>query len=266
MARNSEMDILLVHYYSKTMYANKPLVRAGDGSVKESFLRRLKDFAYPAGDGLSYPFVEPPSGVNVGYECQAAFTPSAAIIKRAQQADIDLIVMATHTRLSPLDRWLGSTAITVSESCDRPIFLVPPNARYTPFNNIVVANHQQTADPYPLWQLEGLVDFYGAEVHFVTVEDMEELSVARFVPWKLMEQLAHNATTKVDYTFTVSTVDEDDISEGLLEYADDISADLIVIVNQIRNRWYSLVHASLTQDLALRSRRPILVLHTEKKR
>ena len=50
-----------------------------------------------------------------------------------------------------------------------------------------------------------------------------------------------------------------------MNYADEVNADLVVIVNDSRNRWQAFLQATLTQDLALRANRPVLVLHTEGK-
>lgn len=263
LANELSMDVVLVHYYSASVNPNEPLYIAGDGGIQGSYLRRLQDFAYPTGDGIDYPLVEPPCGVSLSFETSVSLATSADIIERAHKEDIDLVIMPTRSSKKMLGKWLGSTSTTVSEACDRPVFLIPPGARFTTFDRIVVANNHATADPLPLWQIEGLADLYEAKVHFVHIENDHQPQSRRFVPWALMEELVGEGN-EVDYPFEVVSVQEGDITAGLLNYAEAIEADLVVVVNRLRKRWQALLRASLTQDVALHSEEfPILVLHTQ---
>ncbi|MEM9261911.1 MAG: universal stress protein, partial [Bacteroidota bacterium] len=228
----------------------------------ESHLNQLRHFAYPSGDGSNYAIVEPPQGVELTYEAAVSLAPSADILQRASQPDISLVVMATRSTRRVLGTWLGSTATTVSEACVRPVFLIPPKAPFSEFKRIVVANNHATAEPYPLWQLEGLADLYGAMVHFVHVEHPKRDLPLRFAPWKLMEQLV-DEQLGAEYPFEILSVENKDIAKGLLEFSDSVNANLLVIFNQRRSRWHALLRATLTQSLALRAQLPVLVLHTE---
>jgi len=257
------MDVVLVHYYEGSFNPGEPFVLKDGRSIHDSYLEQLRDFAVSNADGIDYPLLEPPSGVEVTYETAVALAPSADIINRARMDDIDLVVMATRSSKKLLERWLGSTSITVSEACQRPVFLIPPKVRFTPFKRVVVANNHATADPLPLWQVKGIADLYRAEVHFVHVEKENELGPFRFVPWALMEELVGQAG-EADYPFKVVSVAKNDVTEGLLNYAEEIDAELVVVVNRLRSRWQALFRTTLTQDLALHGEdRPLLVLHTQ---
>ena len=262
LAEAFQLDLVLVHYSLGSIDPGQPLTFGGDGSLHSSFLERLRGFARSTAEGVDYPLAEPPKGVNITYESEIVFSISASIIARAAQSDIAMVVMAPRSSKKLLGKWLGSISTTVSESCNRPVYLVPDEARFHPFEKIVVANNHVSAETYPLWQIEDLAELFKARVHFVHVEWPRQFGPLRFVPWRLMEKLVGDAPT-AKYPFDVVTVEQKDITTGLLEYADEEDADLIVIVNNLRNRWRSLLHASLTQDLALRAKRPILVLHTE---
>lgn len=262
LAAEFQLDLVLVHYSLGSIDPGQPLVFGGDGSLHGSHVERLRGFAYSTAEGVDYPLAEPPKGVNVTYESEIVFSVSASIIARAAQSDIAMVVMAPRSSKKLLGKWLGSISTTVSESCNRPVYIVPEDARFRPFKKIVVANNHVSAETYPLWQIEGLATRFKASVHFVHVEWPRQFGPLRFVPWRLMEKLVGDSPT-AKYPFDVVTVEKEDITRGLLEYAQEEDADLVVIVNNLRNRWRSLLHASLTQDLALRAKRPILVLHTE---
>ena len=260
LAEDLDLDVVLVHYYSGSIDPRSPLVIAGDGTIQGSQEERLRQFAYASAEEPSYPLLEPPCNVAVTYEVEPALRPAAAITRRAAAPDISLVVLPPRSSGSLLGKWLGSTATTVSETCDRPVYLVPPEARYRRPRQVVVADNKATADPYPLWQLEELTVAYGARVHFVHVEKPARELALRYTPWPLMEELLE-AERDAELPFEVVTVEDKDISQGLLDYADTIDADLLVIINQTRGHWQAVLRASLTQDLTLRSSLPVLVLH-----
>lgn len=261
LADKMGLDVLLAHYYSGSIDPRTTLYFGGDGTIQGSHEERMRQFAHPTAEGVDYPLIAPHVGITVTYETGVRISPASAIIRRARRADISIIVMPPHSSDTLLGRWLGSTAITVSEASDRPVYLVPSHALYRPFRRLVVANNHQLANPYPLWQLKGLAEMYGAKVHFVHIKKPDRCLPLKFEPWRSMENLTR-AQPGTEYPFEVNTVEDKDVSQGLMDYAEDIEADLLVVINRTRSYWQAIAHATLTQDLALRSRLPILVLHT----
>ncbi|MBC6995423.1 universal stress protein [Neolewinella lacunae] len=265
LAQALKLEVVLAHYSLGSLNPGQPLVFTGDGSLRDSSLERLRDFAKSSGaeEADDAPGLEFPAGVTVHYETEYVFSVSASIIARASKPDIALVVMATRSSKKLLDKWLGSTSTTVSEACQRPVYLIPADVKYRPFQKIVVANNDTSAETYPLGQIEGLATTFQAEIHFVHVEWPDQFAPLRFVPWRLMEKLHREAPADGRYPYEVVTVENQDVTAGLLEYAATVDADLVVIVNRLRNRWRSLLAATLTQNLALRAERAVLVLHTE---
>jgi nucleotide-binding universal stress UspA family protein len=264
LAKNLKFDLVLAHYYGPGINATEPLVVKDDGSLGEDYTERLRAFARPVGPNLDYPQVDLPADVTIHYESEVALANSATIINRAKQSDISLVVMATRSTKRFMGNWLGSTSTTVSEACTRPVFLIPEDAHFTPFNQVVVANNHQTEEPYPLWKLEGLADIFKGALHFVHIRNPDQAQPPRLELWRSMNDLASDLSEhQAPYPFKVVTVDAKDISKGLLEYAEQVDADLVVVINQRRSRWQSLLSNSLSQFIALRSTRPLLVLHME---
>lgn len=257
LAKRLNVGVILSHYYGGSFSPNRPLLLGRNTSIKDGYLQRLESFAKCDIEGNESTMLAD-SGVKVAYEAEVALSPSAAVLHRANEADIDLIIMATRSTVNVADRWLGSNSTTVSESAPKPVFLIPPQVTYKEFERIVIANHHETAEPYPLWQINILAQLTGAKMHFVSVENLDEPDHVKFVPWKLMDELAKQENDN----YEIVTVDEDDITAGLLDYAGDINAQLLVIVNRLRSHWRSVLHPSLTQHIALRTDIPLLVLHT----
>ncbi|WP_116108640.1 universal stress protein [Lewinella sp. IMCC34191] len=256
VAKARGLDVILVHYYSGSIDPRANLYIGGDGSIQGSFEARLREFAYRGCGDL--PAVEPPTGVEVTYETGVSLRPAVAISKRAGEADVDLVVMPARSSASLLGKWLGSTTSTVSETCNRPVLIVPPGYSYRPVGEIVVADNRGTAGSFPFAELSRVAEVSGSRLHMVHVHrtDAEILTLSPFFGDRAA---AHPDDPAI--TYRVAIVNQDDISQGLLTYADRIDADLIVIFNRTRRHWQALLRATLTQDLAQRSTRPVLVLH-----
>ena len=260
LAENLGHDVILTHYYSGSIDPRAELSIGRDGTIGGGYDDRLREFAY-SGDLLPGAVaIEPPASVAVRYETDVSLTPAVAIARRARGADIALVVMAPRSTPSLLGRWLGSTATTVSESCERPVLIVPAEARYRPVREIVIADNGDTDRSYPLSFLDGFPAVRAARLHFVRVHPEANGPMARYAPWRSVLPTATQSFPTLDRFTTVDVADRD-ISRGLVAYAYRSGADLLVILNRRRPWWRALLQITLTQELALRSRLPVLVLH-----
>ncbi|MEM9835720.1 MAG: universal stress protein [Bacteroidota bacterium] len=262
LAENFNLGIQLVHYYSGSMDPNGSFYVAGDGTVQGSLQNRLEQFAQSATPEGEFPPISIPDGVQVDCEVGSALSFAQRINKRAEQDDIEFVVMATRTGNAVLEKWLGSTSATVSESCKRPIFLVPPTVRYEEIKNIVIANHHETAEDDPLEQIELLSAYTRAKLHFVNVVTANNRKGPQFIPYELMEELAEE-NSYWPHRYDIVSVKEKTVSGGLIKYAEQVEADLIVVVNQVRSYWKSLLYRGTTQAMTFTTDRPLLILHTE---
>ncbi|MEO1256540.1 MAG: universal stress protein, partial [Bacteroidota bacterium] len=110
LASATGRNVVLTHYRSESLIPSEYLQTNGGSDFPDSFLLRLKQFAYPAGHSPEIPLVDIPDNVSISYECRSVLSPANAIINRALEDDIDIVVMATRSSRAPLKDWLGSTS------------------------------------------------------------------------------------------------------------------------------------------------------------
>lgn len=260
LAGELQLDIVLAHLYNGSIDPSAPLHITGDGTIRGSYETRLQQFARPTAEGPDHPLTTIPDGVKVKMEVEGSLFAGPAILQRAEKEDVVGIVMATQSSSRILSKWVGSIATTVAEASERPVYLIPPSAQYRPLKTMVVANNREVADPYPLWQLEGLAALFNSKVYFTHVEKPVLNSPLRFKPWDFLDARSPNENP-VRYEFDFVTVKNTNVPRGLLDFADEVEAELLVIINRTRSRWQALLNVTLTQGLALRSQLPVLVLH-----
>jgi nucleotide-binding universal stress UspA family protein len=64
-------------------------------------------------------------------------------------------------------------------------------------------------------------------------------------------------------SFKIQSIYGEDKIEALKKYADANRINLMVFVSQHRGFWENLVHSSVTQNVAMASDIPIMVLHMD---
>lgn len=257
LAAETGRNIVLAHY-------DKNHFTAQSSEQKTATINRMDQFIQPTNHLRDFDFEELPANVKISFESHSVAQPVDSIVARAEQGDIDLVVMGSKASPSITKKWFGSTSVRVSMNCDRPVFLIPPSVKFTPFERILVANSVDVAEPYPLWQIKGLTEVYQSKVHFVHVDNEDQSANMRFSPWRLAEELM-DKEPKVSYPYTIASVNDDDISKGLLSYAQEVDANLVVLINRPERGATKIAHETLTQDIMLRADYPLLILHTEKK-
>ncbi|NJN33227.1 MAG: universal stress protein [Saprospiraceae bacterium] len=98
---------------------------------------------------------------------------------------------------------------------------------------------------------------FNAKVDFVHVDD---------TPWdedtdtdRLLDELF--AETDPDFAFEIHNIKRDNVVSGLKNYADKHKIDLIAFVSKHRNFWQNLIHSSVSQNVAISTHKPMLIMH-----
>ncbi|MCO6476288.1 MAG: universal stress protein [Phaeodactylibacter sp.] len=176
--------------------------------------------------------------------------------------DYDMVVMGTTGQSGVLEKIFGSVSSSVSQRAHCPVLLVPHNARFQPIRHIVYASNYESADQEMVDKLEKFNRPFKAHIHFVHVR-REKKESARFA--KAKEEIFRELFKEgePDFAFEVAEVENEDVAEGLSQYADDNKADLAVMVTRHRSIWQSLLHRSQTKRMALATHIPLMVLHLD---
>jgi K+-sensing histidine kinase KdpD len=107
--------------------------------------------------------------------------------------------------------------------------------------------------------IQDVIDFslpFQSELHFIHVEDFSS-GVSKIIWDELFTPANKNLSFKIQ-----SIYGEDKIEE-LKKYADANRINLMVFVSQHRGFWENLIHSSITQNVAMVSDIPIMVMHLD---
>ncbi|MCS6928130.1 MAG: universal stress protein [Saprospiraceae bacterium] len=185
--------------------------------------------------------------------------PEQVLVDLSERAD--LLVLATTGRGGLVRKLFGSVSIEVSKKAHSPVLLVPPQAIYRGFRNLLYASDFESAEPEAVAEAVAFAQRLGGNVHFVHVglpaeEDVERLE-------ERLKELYREASD-ASHPFIFSRVIREDVVEALHEYAFDHRIDLYIFVTHQRSFWEELLHRSITREMLLHTSTPVLVIHADK--
>lgn len=179
------------------------------------------------------------------------------IVSFCDREEVDLVVMGTKGKTNHRDFLMGSTTAKVTQRTSTPLLAIPESASIKPFSKMVFATDLVYNSSH---EIEKLIDF--AEINDATLtflhlnlrgeDHSQELK-------KLEEFISKHPYQKMN----MISSDTEDVSNGLIEFLKDSGTDLMVMSNHTKSLYQRLFHKSISREMILHSKVPILVFSKE---
>lgn len=252
-----EAQIDLIHFYYGFLNTQKPLIIREGMTAEATVLRELEQFIDYDEEDAKQVFTR--KRVNVVPK-PAVGVPDRQLIKLSKEGNINLIVMGTagENNINIERRIFGSTSTAVALDANCPVLVIPPEARYVGFKNILVAAGHTAPSMSDLNILKELTKDINPHYHFVNVVTGEGES---FIPaMQVFESQVSNEFSLEGKT-TIRQIEASTVGVGLETYAMENKIDLVVITTKRKGFLAKLLHDSQAQDTIIHSTLPILILH-----
>lgn len=188
-----------------------------------------------------------------GHAIQGSFVD--VISKIVQKELIDMIVMGTTGATGAKGILLGSNASNIVKHATVPVLLYPNDCGINSMKKVVFATDLEHVKGYETFlPIRQIVKETGAELDILHLEDVANQPIDEERETLILDtifvDLPHGFHTK-ELTYA-----EDDI----LDYAHDVSADLIAVVARSYGFFERLVHRSTSRKLSMLTDMPLLIL------
>ncbi len=196
------------------------------------------------------------AGVDVVQEVDVD-RPISKIKKTIKDDQVDLVVMGSKGS-SGLDEFLlGSNTEKVVRSAECPVLTVKHREPDFTVNEIVLASDFKREIRHAIDRFKVFQDLFGARIHLVYVNTPGAFESSSSIREKL-ESTAQKYGLK-NYTTNVynDTIEED----GILHFAEDIRADLIMMATHGRTGLSHLLSGSIAEDLVNHTKIPVLTFN-----
>lgn len=253
LAGEEPIEVKVVHAYHPSFDYSNPYLDMPAAEFEAIKRELLKNFIAEhtlavAGAGSVATVAEPVTELCIGFAGEE-------IVRLSKEAG--LVVMGTTGEGNLMEKVFGSVSTHVARNAHCPVLLVPGDCRCKGFKEIVFASNYNAADEAMLQQLLEMAGVGTANIHFVHVEAEagKPYSVAKVE----FEQAVRENMPEIG--FNAVRIACSDVEEGIVQYAEDIGADLIAMGTVHRSFLENLFHRSVTKRMAFHTTVPLLVMH-----
>ena len=250
-----DSSINVVHVYHPTYSPGYPIGGGINTLMLEPKKELMKQFIHQRDkdkDTINT-LIDVKSGIIAGFA-------GDEIVRLSKTEETDLIVMGTTGDNTILEKVFGSISTAVSKHAECPVLLVPKGAKFKAYRNIVYASDFEKIDSTVMDKIADFAGRFSAGIHLVDVHEHKEKGRYK-VTEQLLEQQLNNKLPKLE--FRMAEVESSSVWEGLNQYAEDHEVDLLVMVTKHRKTWENMLHKSVTREVAVHSKLPILILHVD---
>ena len=179
--------------------------------------------------------------------------PGENIVDQSKTGNVDLIVMGTTGESGILEKVFGSISSHVARKAHCPVLLVPNGVSFTECQNILFATDKKAADEVLIENIPYLLTCPHANVHFAHVNETEGKE------YHVEDLSFFNPALKGQFHFV--NIESENVFDGLNRYAKEKLVDAMVMATARRPFFEELFHKSMTKQMALNTRMPLLIMH-----
>jgi nucleotide-binding universal stress UspA family protein len=181
-----------------------------------------------------------------------------SIIETASDENASLIILGSNGMDSESNSHVGSNAINISKLSPQPVIVVPPGCCYEPVKRVVMAcDFQKIKETFPLEPLQRLLTRHDAELLVVNIDRQARHRNADLQ--QLAEESALNKMLR-DYHPKYYYNESADVINGILDFAKNHHAQMVIALPHRYSFFQSLLHDSVSSELAVHSAVPVLLL------
>lgn len=174
------------------------------------------------------------------------------IVEQAKAVHADYVVMGTRGATGLKKMFMGSTTSNVVRGTNVPVIAVPEQAGDFNIKQILFALDDRKMDPALLLPGLSIAQKTGAEVNLLYLSQTDDTDI---------DADTRDYLKKMDIGYKYYKLQtQGDIEDNILQFAQDKQIDLLCVLNRHRS-WFAQVFAtSVSQQLAMESTIPLLVI------
>ena len=184
------------------------------------------------------------------------------VLNLAEKNPFDLIVMPLEFSDCEPAEFPGSHAASLMEVVECPVLLVPNNARLQQLSKLVFATDFTDQDPRVLQQIGVFAEIFHSHLSVVQVYGKAERNQLHVYKQgiKELQQTIHYPA------LSCHLVEEEDLLEGICDFAEKQQADMLVLATQDSFLFRNLFDISYTKTRAYHTQVPVLAFHQHKQK
>lgn len=192
----------------------------------------------------------------ISYKIQLG-NPFHNIIEEITEEKVDLVVMGTEGAEGLNEFFVGSNAEKVIRKATCPVITVQNKCELEPIEKIVFASDFMRTDDHFMGELKDLQAMFEAQLNIVKINTPASFTSTRH-DMKQMEEFVDKYGIE---NYTIEIYNYKNEEDGIIYYAEDISADMIALGTHQRKGVGHFLAGSIAEDVANHSVVPVWTSH-----
>lgn len=180
--------------------------------------------------------------------------PADKLIELSKTVQNSLIVMGSNGETGALKRIWGSVSTKVAKKSKCPVLVVPPEAAYRRFEQVVCCSDSIALDAVSAHKVIDFIKPFEADVHLIHVGEEEPFEAKALL--ELWKNYYPKAKVYYDQVWGSNAV------ESINQFSAKNNADLVVVSTEKRSFLEDLFHRSFTKEMLITTQLPVLITHT----
>lgn len=245
-------EIQLLHVYTLGHIPVKLVPEAFVESLRQEKIDKAMTYVHAYADEAQRRYG---TDVKLSYELSQG-QPKDVIMELAGSGAYDLLLMGTQGAASEYGKIFGSLTLQVLQDATCPVLVVPAEAQFISPKRLFFAMNIEAQDTEVIDELFAFCCRFDAHLSCCHISsnplDLAESKHERLARLRELEK-----TELVDFIL----LENEDVLRGIQDYLDSHAIDLLVMLTHKRLFANPRFADSLTQEMALRTELPLLVLH-----
>jgi nucleotide-binding universal stress UspA family protein len=186
-------------------------------------------------------------------------SPYHKLAAEITEEEVELVVMGTSGSDGVDEMFVGSNAERVVRTANCPVITMKQHAKLDDMKDIVFASNFHEVNKSFIKQVKGLQDMLGATLRIVKINTPSNFTTQRH-DLTQMEEFVKKHDIK---NHTIEVYNYTNEEDGIIYYADDIDADMIIIGTNQRTGFNHFLLGSIAEDVVNHAKRPVWTLRMD---
>jgi nucleotide-binding universal stress UspA family protein len=248
MAKIFKSKLSLVHVIEPLRFADEFTAMAMlDTTIDKAIAKKFDELANLV--HLNHGIIKPETILKEG-------NISDTIVETAENINADIIVMGTHGTSGWAEFFIGSNTYKVVTQATCPVLSVQHHASKNGFRKIVLPIDDSIPSRQKVAHAVEFAKHYGAIVHVVGLITVDEPEIHK--KFDVMMKQVNEYLHKHDVPFENTILVGSNIAKMVMKYANDIEADLIIIMTEQEESVTGFIVGPYAQQVVNHSHIPVL--------
>lgn len=255
----SKLHITLIHVVELPLNANVGYMGGGIDPLSDYqnqvYFRELLEQRKKELDQLKKKYTSPKYHLDAVVTVGNVFREITTVITDKKP---DLVVMGSSGTSGWEEFWIGSTTEKIVRTAPCPVITIKGETDPSQLKKVVFASSFDELDVDLAARIKNMQQVFDAQFYFVSINTPGNFITSRQAQHRL-DKFIHRYKFVQVHTEIYNSLSED---AGILEFADDIGADLIAMATHGRTGMLHLLTGSIAEDVVNHSKRPVWTLKT----